>query len=254
MKVCNLASGSKGNATYIETKDGKFLFDAGKNIKYLTLKLSEIGVNITDIDFIIISHSHIDHVSSLTALLKKTKATLCVTEKIFFDLKNLKDYEHVLIFDNVLQLNKTTIISFKSSHDTEDSRNFIIEEDDKKVAYITDTGYLNRKYFKLLSNCNLYLFESNHDIEMLRKGPYPDWLKQRVLSDKGHLSNNSAGIYLSKLIGKDTKEIMLIHLSEINNTPQMALETVYNTLKEYDFDFQNINCAKQDERSEVINI
>ena len=96
------------------------------------------------------------------------------------------------------------------------------------------------------------MFESNHDIEMLENGPYPKWLKARVKSDSGHLSNNAAGFYLAKLIGPNTKKVLLIHLSETNNCPDKALETVYSILKEYEINFNKVSCAMQDERSEVI--
>ena len=109
-------------------------------------------------------------------------------------------------------------------------------------------------YFKDIVNKNLYLLESNHDIEMLSHGPYPEWLKSRVISDEGHLSNQSAGFYLSKLIGNNTKEVVLMHLSEVNNTESIALATINDVLREYNIDFKNITCAKQNENGEVIEV
>ena len=254
MKVCNLSSGSKGNCTYIETDNHKILLDAGKNLKYIKEKLNEINVDIKSIDFVFVSHTHSDHISALKHVLKKSHATLCVPEKMFYEMSDLKDYTHVQVVDNEFTKDELSIISFKSSHDAVDSRNFIISDGNSKMAYITDTGYVNQKYFKMLYNLDLYLFESNHDIEMLENGPYPKWLKKRVLSDNGHLSNNASGFYLSKLIGPNTKKVLLIHLSEINNTPDKALETVYDILRDYKVDFNKISCAMQDERSEVITI
>jgi len=166
----------------------------------------------------------------------------------------MKHYENNIIYEDYLNLNEDIITSFKASHDSNDARNFVIEDGKHSLCYVTDTGYINHKNFKLLENKNIYLFESNHDIEMLQSGPYPAWLKKRVLSDTGHLSNISAGVYLSKFIGGNTKHIMLIHLSETNNTPEMALKTVKDTFKEYDVKFNKISCASQDKISEVINI
>jgi phosphoribosyl 1,2-cyclic phosphodiesterase len=254
MKVCNLASGSKGNCTYVEMSNHKFLVDAGKNITYITEKLKEIDVDIKDIEYVIISHTHSDHISALKHVLKKSHATLCVPEKMFKHMTEFKDYTHVTFLHNQLIGEGFSIISFKSSHDAPDSRNFIFDDGKSMMAYITDTGYVNRNNFKMLENLDLYLFESNHDIEMLENGPYPKWLKTRVLSDEGHLSNNAAGFYLAKLIGPKTKKVLLTHLSEINNTPDKALETVYETLKDYDVKFKKISCATQDERSELISI
>ena len=254
MKVCNLASGSKGNSTYIGTKNHNVLFDAGKNLKYIEQKLSDIDVSISSIDYIFISHSHSDHISALKQLLKKSHATLCVSEKILADLKDLGEYNHILIVEDDFESDELKVKSFRSSHDTNDSRNFIISDGKATIAYVTDTGYINQKNFSLLTNLDLYLFESNHDIEMLEAGPYPKWLKSRVLSDEGHLSNRASGFYLSKFIGPNTKKVLLIHLSEINNTPDKALETVYDILKDYDVNFNKITCATQDERSELINL
>lgn len=253
MRAAVLSSGSKGNVTYIEANNKKFLFDVGKNYKYIEEKLKEINVDIKDIDYIVISHDHTDHISALKSIVSKIKATVLVSEKIFMNL-DLQDYEHVIILEDVWEQDGVKITSFRSSHDAIDSRNFIIEENNKKICYVTDTGYINNKNFKYLENCDLYLFESNHDVELLQHGPYPAWLKKRVLSDSGHLSNNSAAFYLTKLIGKNTKKIVLIHLSEVNNMEDIALETIHNTFLEYGIDFDDVICARQDERTDVIEV
>lgn len=254
MKVCVLSSGSKGNCTYVETSTSKYLIDLGRNKKYIVDKLKEIEVSPLEIDYILISHSHDDHVSALEGFIKTYKTKVCLTQEILNNLPYMKNYENNIIYDDNLVLNEDVITTIKMSHDSNDARNFIIEDGKKSLCYITDTGYINHKYFKLLENKNIYLFESNHDIEMLNNGPYPAWLKKRVLSDTGHLSNISAGVYLSKFIGKNTKKVILMHLSETNNTPDIALKTVKETFKEYDINFKNIICAYQNEISEVINI
>ena len=106
----------------------------------------------------------------------------------------------------------------------------------------------------MLKNLDIYLFESNHDLELLMNGPYPEWLKRRVYSDEGHLSNKAASFYLTKLIGDKTKKIVLIHLSETNNLESIAMETINNTFLEYGIDFHDIICARQNEKTEVIEI
>ena len=113
-----------------------------------------------------------------------------------------------------------------TSHDAKGSVGYIVNNEKSSLVYITDTGYINNSYLKKMQNKNVYIFESNHDITMLMTGPYPYILKQRVVSDKGHLSNEQAGNYLKELIGKNTKKIVLAHLSEINNTKEIALKTV----------------------------
>ena len=254
MKICVLSSGSKGNATYIETDEHKILVDAGRNAKYLSECLEKINVDPKTIDYVLISHDHKDHVSALPVFVKKYQPTILINQKTFLEIPDIKDYEKIVIFDEDIDLGSLKIKCIKASHDAKDARNFIFEEKDKSVVYVTDTGYINQKNFRKLSNKNVYLFESNHDIEMLMNGPYPKFLKQRVLGSVGHLSNNDSSFYLSKLIGDKTKKIMLMHLSETNNTESKALETIKNTFKEYDIKFKNIECARQNEISEVIEI
>jgi len=254
MRICVLASGSKGNSTYIETANHKILIDIGKNKKYIVSKLAEIGVNPEEIDYILISHLHDDHISALSTFTNKYNPTVVLSQPMFMELSSFKEYDNILIYENEIILNGVRIRAIKSSHDSVDSRNFIIEEGNKSVVYITDTGYVNNKYFNYLKDKNVYLFESNHDIEMLNNGPYPKWLKKRVLGDEGHLSNKAASFYLAKLVGSNTKKILLMHLSEVNNSEEKSMETIQNTFREYEVKFSDIICAKQDEISEVINI
>ena len=255
MKTCVLSSGSKGNITYVETSSHKYLLDIGRNKKYVLEKLKEIGVKPGEIDYILISHSHDDHISGLETFIKSYHTPVIVTNEMLKNIPCLKSYDNVVIYDEKnINIGEDLIETIKSSHDSNDSRNFIIYDGNKSLCYITDTGYINQKYFSKLSNHDIYLFESNHDVEMLTNGPYPPWLKARVLSDKGHLSNIAAGVYLSKFIGEKTKHIILIHLSETNNKPSLAYNTAMETFNEYEIKFSNVSCASQNEISEVIEI
>lgn len=254
MKVCVLASGSKGNSTYIETENHKILLDLGRNKKYIVESLKKIGVNPKDIDIVLISHTHDDHISALETFIRAYKPIVCMPEEMIKSLEFLTDYDNIDIINTEKVYDEVTIIAIKSSHDAIDSRNYIIEENDHSVVQITDTGYIKSKYFNMLKNKDIYLMESNHDVEMLTHGPYPEWLKRRVLSDSGHLSNQASGFYLAKLIGDNTKSVYLMHLSEINNKPDIALKTVKDTLNEYDIKFDNIKCAMQEEISEVVSL
>ena len=141
-----------------------------------------------------------------------------------------------------------------TSHDTEDSLGYIINNEDKSLVYITDTGYINRKYFDLLSNRNLYIMESNHDVEMLNNGKYPFELRQRILSDKGHLSNYDSAKYLAKFIGDKTKYILLAHLSEENNTEEIAYKTLTDRLNKENEQVDNIIIATQNKETELIKL
>ena len=257
MKVCVLASGSEGNSTYVETSTHKILIDLGMNVRYLKTKLEELNIDLNEIDTVLISHTHKDHIGALDNFCKKYKANIFMSKIMYDELSEdsiAKSYNHIKYFDTDFYLDNNKIELIKTSHDTNDSRGFIITEGDKSVVYITDTGYLNQKFFSKLKNKNIYLFESNHDVEMLINGKYPKWLKDRVVGPYGHLSNKDASIYLSKIIGVDTKKIMLMHLSTEHHTPECALNTIHEIFEEYNVDFEDIETAKQREKSSVIEI
>ncbi len=251
MKAVVLASGSEGNSTFFSSGNVKILIDIGKNAKYIKEKILEIQEEPTNIDAILISHTHDDHVSALKVFLKKFHPKVYVTEKMFYDLDFLKNYENVVIYDDDFYIDSIRVQTIRTSHDVTDSRNFILSDGQESLVYLTDTGYLNRKYFSLLKDKNYYLIESNHDIEMLMEGPYPKWLKQRVLGTLGHLSNKDSSFYLTKLIGENTRKIILMHLSKHNNTEEKALETFFQTFKEYEMSFSDVVCAKQNEVTKV---
>lgn len=253
MKLCVLASGSEGNVTFLSSGSHKILIDIGKNVKYIKDRLNEIEETPEQIEAIIISHTHNDHVAALERFVKKYHPKVYMTQKMFFDLPNLENYDNIIVYEDSIILDTLRITSIKTSHDVSDSRNFIIEDANTSAVYLTDTGYVNRKYFDILKNRDFYLFESNHDIAMLMNGPYPKWLKTRVLGTSGHLSNKDASFYLTKLIGEKTKKIILMHLSHKNNTEEKALETIHQTFNEYQIAFQNITCAKQNEITKVSN-
>lgn len=254
MLVSVLASGSEGNSTFVETENAKILIDIGMNTKYITSKLADLNIDAKDIDYIFMTHTHSDHTGALKTFIKKNPAKVVLTEAMYETLEPLHDKDNVIITSNTFQIGSTKVIPFKTSHDAVDSRGYLIEDSTSSVVYITDTGYLNKKYFDLLYNKDIYIMEANHDVELLMNGPYPKWLKSRILSDHGHLSNNSSGFYLSKLIGPDTKKVILAHLSKENNTEGDALRTVIKTLEEYDINFKDIIVAKQKEKTEGIKV
>lgn len=252
MRVSVLASGSKGNSTYIETEKLKFLVDIGPSCAYIERSLKSIGVNPNDIKIIFLTHAHVDHVAGLRVFLKKYNPVVYLSSKMHEELG--------LKIDKYIYINKETsiedlnIITIKTSHDTSDSHGFVFTCNKKSIVYITDTGYINMRNFDKLRGKSLYIFESNHDIRMLREGKYPYHLQQRILSDKGHLSNKDSSYYLSEFIDKNTKRIVLIHLSEENNTPEIALETLKQTLKSKKKKRPEIIIAKQKECTELMEV
>ncbi len=251
MLVQILASGSEGNSVFIQTKNKKVLIDAGMNYKYIKERLEEIDVDPSEIDMILITHTHSDHTSALKVFLNKNHPELYVDEEMLNEIDYVKEYDNLVLEFKDYKFDDTLIEMFHTSHDAPASRGYIIYDGEESFVYITDTGYINQRLFKKLYNKNKYVFEANHDVELLMHGRYPQWLKTRILSDKGHLSNGQTGFYLSKIIGPDTKKIALAHLSKENNDPDIALRDVKATLKENDVKFNNFVIAKQRERVEL---
>lgn len=252
MKVIVLSSGSKGNTTYIETQTTKILIDIGNTCKYITEKLSTIGVTLGEINAILITHTHTDHIKGLKTFTNNYSAPIYITEKMHPKIPYVKQYKY--IESSLITIRDIKINIIKTSHDAEDSVGYIINNNDKSIVYITDTGYINKKYYPMLSNRDIYIMESNHDVEMLNKGPYPFPLRQRILSDKGHLSNHDSAKYIGDFIGPKTTNIVLAHLSHENNTPELAKETLLAKLQELNMTQIHIDIALQDQETEIIQV
>lgn len=252
MKVIVLSSGSKGNTTYIETKTTKILIDIGNTCKYITEKLSTIGVTLGEINAILITHTHTDHIKGLKTFTNNYSAPIYITEKMHPQIPYVKQYKY--IESSLITIRDIKINVIKTSHDAEDSVGYIINNNDKSIVYITDTGYINKKYHPMLSNRDMYIMESNHDVEMLNNGPYPFPLRQRILSDKGHLSNHDSAKYIGDFIGPKTTNIVLAHLSHENNTPELAKETLLAKLQELNMTQIHIDIALQDQETEIIQV
>ena len=252
MKVSVLSSGSKGNTTYIETDTAKILIDIGNTSKYVKEKLEGYGVDPRSLDAILITHTHVDHIKGLKVFENKYHVPVYFTKIMHKSLDFIDEY--VYIDKEEFDIKDIHVTPIKTSHDAPDSRGYIISNNGKSIVYITDTGYINEKYFNILKNKDIYIMESNHDVEMLTNGRYPFNLRQRILSDKGHLSNVDSSKYLSCFIGDNTKYILLAHLSEENNTEILAYETLTNRLIEDKKIVDNIIIAKQDKETELIVI
>lgn len=254
MKVCVLSSGSGGNCTLIESGKTKILVDLGTSSLYAEKRLREINIEPEEIDGIFITHTHVDHIKGIKVFLKKYNTKLYLSEIILKEIYTEIKPQNYEIIDNEINLNDFNVTMFKISHDTEDANGFIFESNGRSVVYVTDTGYLNIRNHKLLTNRNMYVFESNHDVEMLMNGHYPYHIKQRILGDKGHLSNKDSAYYLSKFVGNNTKCVVLAHLSKDNNTKELALETLQDCLKKCNKDVEKILIAEQDKRTELIEV
>ena len=234
MKFSVLASGSTGNVTYIETAHTRFLIDIGMSSLYVETKLKEIDVDPDKIDAIIITHTHVDHIGGLKVFVKKHKPIVYLTQKMYDEVSDfINEY---IIIDDKFTFGDVLVTPFSLSHDASETN-----------------GYLVQKHFPLLQNKNIYIMESNHDVKMLMEGKYQYHLKQRILSDRGHLSNPDSAYYLSKMIGNNTKYIVLAHLSKENNTEEIAHDTLIKMLEKYEFNIET-DIAKPNCRTDLREI
>lgn len=251
MRFKVLASGSKGNCTVIISDEAKIIIDMG--ISYQTLKksLEEDSLSLNDFTGILITHCHKDHTNGLASLVKHTRLKVYIPIKMYDSLKELISRDDCIFIEDNFKINDLKIELIHTSHDAPASVGYIIENNNKSLVYVTDTGYINRKYLTKMIKKECYIIESNHDEKMLMDGPYPRFLKERVISDKGHLSNTTTAKYLQKIIGNNTKMIVLAHLSETNNTEELA----YNTTKELLSDKSiEILVARQHESTAIIEV
>lgn len=245
MKTAVLGSGSKGNSTYIDLGNKKILIDVGFSYKQIKEKLKTINVDPKEIDAVLITHDHSDHTYGLKVFLKEVKPDLFITPEVEKAVLG-SSYEKSIYLTDENYYYGSLFKTIPTSHDAITSNGYLIENNEESLVYITDTGYINLRHITYLKNKNYYIIESNHDTEKLIKGPYPEYLQRRILSDKGHLSNELCAGYLSRLIGKDTKKVVLAHLSETNNTEELALSTNKRILEENEIDFNEIVCASEE--------
>lgn len=253
MKVKIIASGSKGNCTLVMSSTTKILIDVGVTAIHIKNSLESEGIDINTLDGVLISHTHSDHIKGLVQIVKKYGLKVYATPQLLYDLIKIIPIESIIVINENFEIGDINILLMETSHDVM-SYGFVIENKGTSMVYITDTGYINKKYHKLTLNKNIYVIETNHDEEMLMNGPYPYHLKQRVISDKGHLSNRYTGKYLSKVIGSDTKYIFLAHISENNNTYDLALEQVKDELINSEFNNYEMIVTHQNEETEMIEV
>lgn len=240
-KVSVLASGSSGNSFYVETGQKRLLVDAGLSGKKITNLLAQIDRKPEDLDAILVTHEHRDHIHGVGVLARKYKLDVYANEKTWRAMDPLigeVSFEQKNIFNmgQVLTLGDIDIESFGVSHDAADPQFYQFHKDNKSFVMLTDTGYCSDRVRGIIKNADGYLMESNHDLGMLRMGPYPWSTKQRILSDKGHLSNEDGALVATDVIGEKTKRIYLGHLSKENNLKEIAHMTMKETLMQHDID------------------
>ena len=223
MDFALLASGSKGNAFVIKSAKATIMIDCGSTKKHILESLDKINIEIDEIDALLITHEHSDHISQIGLFGDKDIYAPISLDKV--KVKKVEPYKGFKIKD-------ISVTPIALSHDASFTVGYIIESAKEKLSYVTDTGYLSERNEELIKDSNYYVLESNHDVEMLMKTKRPLYIKSRIYSDRGHLCNESAGEILDNVISKKTKMIILAHLSEEANTREKALEVVSDKLKE----------------------
>lgn len=240
MEFYLLASGSYGNCTLIKANGKNILVDFGLGIIETKTKLFELGCTLEDIDAVLITHEHSDHIKSIQYL--KSDKIYATFETLSSKVNGFNQIKPLAIYD----ICGIHIMPIPISHDVKNGVGYIIDDGNERMIYMTDTGYVNRKYYELLKNADHYIFESNHNVDMLLRTSRPFFLKRRILSDEGHLSNEDCAEILAKLIGSNTKTIVLAHLSEDANTKELAYTTVREILLEKELDISNIEIKSAD--------
>jgi phosphoribosyl 1,2-cyclic phosphodiesterase len=244
-----LASGSTGNAIYVETEKTRLLIDAGVAGKQIEAAMNEIAVSLTDLDAILVTHEHSDHIKGVGVVARKIvserkkerdlygqlEVPIYATEGSWHDLQGLmKEYaescRRVIRTGDKLEFADLIVESFPLSHDAREPVGYVFHHGSSKLTLATDLGYMSSRVKDTIADSDAYILESNHDVNMLRIGPYPWHLKQRILGDKGHLSNEAAGEALLDILSERTRDVYLAHLSQENNLPELAQLTVEGIL------------------------
>ncbi|WP_141430707.1 MBL fold metallo-hydrolase [Bacillus sp. 03113] len=231
-----LASGSTGNAIYIESEGHSFLVDAGLSCKQMESLFQKIDRRMGDLSGILVTHEHSDHIKGVGVAARKYQLPIYANEKTWRAMESLigdipLDQKFTFEMETVKSFGSLSIESFGVSHDAAEPMFFTFHSGGKKFVIITDTGYVSERMKGLISNAHAYVFESNHDVQMLRMGRYPWNIKRRILSDVGHVSNEDAALAMSDVIGDQTKRIYLAHLSQDNNLKDLARMSVSQTLE-----------------------
>lgn len=235
-----LASGSTGNAIYVETDQHAFLVDAGLSGKQMEQLFLQINRDPKKLNGIFVTHEHSDHVKGVGIFARKYQLPIYANEKTWREMSPLigdvpGDLKFTFPVDSVQTFGGLDIESFAVSHDAIEPMFYIFHYHGKKLALLTDTGYVNDRMIGKIKNADYFIFESNHDVEMLRMGKYPWSVKRRILSDVGHVSNEDAALAMSESIGDNTKGIYLAHLSKDNNIKELARMSVTQILQKKGF-------------------
>lgn len=262
--MCSIASGSSGNCVYVGNENTNIIIDAGISGKRIVEGLSGIGVDPSDLDAILITHEHSDHISGLGVMARRYEIPIYATVETIHAIlrtksvgKIKKELFHIVEADSPVDVKDMSITPFSISHDASNPVCYTVSSNEHKIGVATDLGTYDDYIISNLEGCEMLLLEANHDINMLEVGNYPYILKRRILGEKGHLSNDNSGRLIDRLLTSQLKYIFLGHLSKENNYPELAYETVKYELEETKNPYRekcNIMVANRDEPSILVSI
>ncbi len=261
MKLCSIASGSSGNCIYVGSNNTNLLVDVGVSAKRIECGLKGIDVLPDTIQGILITHEHSDHVKGLGVLARKYNIPIYATYETARAVKNIKslgdiseELFHSIHPDQAFSINDIEVEPFSISHDASNPVCYTLQSEGQKVGIATDLGKYDDYIISKLEESELLYIEANHDVNMLMVGSYPYYLKQRIVGDRGHLSNETSAALISKLIHPKLKHILLAHLSKENNYEELAYETVCCELMSRGSNFlaDNISVAHRDQPSQMV--
>lgn len=226
-----LFSGSRGNCALAQAGDVNILLDAGYNYKQITARLADFNLTVADINAVVLTHEHSDHISALQYLSRGQSLRVYAPSAICDVVMQRTYCSEVSAVKGSFEIDGVAIDLYRCSHDSVDCVGYRFGFQNEKVASVTDTGRVDEALIDFLSPCKGILLESNHDVDMLNNGPYPYPLKRRILSDYGHLSNAQTAKVIARLKGSNVKSIALAHLSEQNNTKELAFRSAVDALR-----------------------
>lgn len=254
MQVCVLASGSGGNAIYVQQGATRVLVDAGLSAREIDLRLRSIGVEVRKLMGIVVSHEHSDHISGAGVLARKIQCPVWLTKGTFeAGRSKFRGKERVRFFNNdqKFSIGDLSFQPFVISHDASDPVNFVVDDGRSRLGIGTDMGVVSQLAFQRLSTADLVILESNYDLEMLMSGPYPWSVKQRIQGTRGHLENSAASETLGRLIDCGLEQVVLAHLSEENNRPDLAASACKAVLKQRGVKRFQLSVAEQNHPTPV---
>lgn len=259
LKFCSLYSGSSGNCSYVNSENTKILIDSGVSAKKIEEALQSIGENISNIDAVLVTHEHIDHIKSLSTISKKYNLPVFSTEETFDAMPEQtsrisSDNIHKFKINDKFDIGDLEILPFSIPHDAANPCGFNITNNLSKISIATDIGHMNNSILSNLEGSNFVLLEANYDPEVLKCSKYPYKIKTRIAGPNGHLSNNIAGKTLSYLSKSGLSSAMLGHLSKESNFPELAYQTVIDELISNNYDENNfsLSVANRDNPSKII--